>query len=169
MNSFKWKGMWFWKFWHNNHLIQSYGWKDMKVWSSKGKIGNLEMFRAIFGIIEYCRYPVDRVPPHTSLSQDMEQGVHPCATTCPAPSDLASLLRWAPVPQCVLRLRTSPPCRGRLQCCHVSHGLGPRLLAKVSSGTVTCISAPDPASLPRWASTLPRVPCKISQSENRSL
>jgi hypothetical protein len=40
--------------------------------------------------------------------------------------------------------------------CHVSHGPGPRLLAKLSSGAATRYSAPDLASLPRWAQTLPR-------------
>jgi hypothetical protein len=40
----------------------------------------------------------------------------------------------------------------------VSHGPGPHLLAEVSSGTTTCSSAPDLASLSRWALTPPRVP-----------
>jgi hypothetical protein len=56
----------------------------------------------------------------------------------------------------VSQLRTSPPCRGGLRRCHVSHGPGPHLLAKLSSGAVTRYSALDLASLPRWAQTLPR-------------
>jgi hypothetical protein len=40
----------------------------------------------------------------------------------------------------------------------VSCGLRPRFLAELSSGAVTCSSALDLASLPRWAPALPRVP-----------
>jgi hypothetical protein len=36
-------------------------------------------------------------------------------------------------------------------------GPGPRLLTELSSGAATCSSAPDLASLPRWAPALPRV------------
>jgi hypothetical protein len=48
--------------------------------------------------------------------------------------------------------------RGGLWCRHMSHGLGPRLLAEVSSGAATCPSAPDLTSLQRWALAPPRVP-----------
>jgi hypothetical protein len=37
----------------------------------------------------------------------------------------------------------------------VSRGPGPRLLAESSSGAAMCSSAPDLASLPRWAPALP--------------
>jgi hypothetical protein len=40
----------------------------------------------------------------------------------------------------------------------MSRGPGPRLLAELSSGVATCSSAPDLASLPRWAPALPRLP-----------
>jgi hypothetical protein len=40
----------------------------------------------------------------------------------------------------------------------VSRGLEPHLLAELSSDTAKCSSAPDLASLPRWAQALPRVP-----------
>jgi hypothetical protein len=56
-----------------------------------------------------------------------------------------------------LEFRTSSPYRGELRCCHVSRGSGPRLLTELSSGIITCSSAPDLASLPRWALALPRV------------
>jgi hypothetical protein len=40
----------------------------------------------------------------------------------------------------------------------MSRGPGPHLLAKLSSGVVTCSSALDLAFLPRWAPALPYVP-----------
>jgi hypothetical protein len=40
----------------------------------------------------------------------------------------------------------------------MSRGSGHRLLVEVSFGTATCPSAPDLASLSRWALVLPRVP-----------
>jgi hypothetical protein len=71
------------------------------------------------------------------------------AATCPTAPDLTYLPRWAPTLSRVPRSRTSPPCRGGLQRCHVSYGPGPRFLAEVSSGAATCPVAPDPASLLR--------------------
>jgi hypothetical protein len=59
-------------------------------------------------------------------------------TTCPVASDLASLLGWAPVPPCVLRPRTLPPCWSGLRCHHVSCGLGPCFPAGVGSGAAMC-------------------------------
>jgi hypothetical protein len=44
------------------------------------------------------------------------------AVMCPMVSDLASHLRWAPMLSRALWLRTSPPSRGGIQRCHVSHG-----------------------------------------------
>jgi hypothetical protein len=38
-------------------------------------------------------------------------------------------------------LRTTPPCRGELQSCHVSHGPKPHLLAEVISGAATWLMA----------------------------
>jgi hypothetical protein len=63
------------------------------------------------------------------------------AVTCPSAPDLTSLQRWAPALSCVPRPRTAPPCRGELRRCHVSHGLGSRLLAEVSSDVATCPTA----------------------------
>jgi hypothetical protein len=77
---------------------------------------------------DFCRHPEDRIPPY--ISSKSRQGAGHAFTRC----------------------HTS--CR----CCHVSRGPGPRLLAELSSGAATCSSAPDLASLPRWAPALPRVP-----------
>jgi hypothetical protein len=57
-----------------------------------------------------------------------------------------------------LYLRTTPPCRGELRRCHVSRDFGPHLIAEESSDVATCPSAPDLASLLRWAPMVPRVP-----------
>jgi hypothetical protein len=84
--------------------------------------------------------------------------VHPRTATQVVASDHTSLQRWALEPPRVPRPRTSPPCRGEPRCCHVACGLRPHLLAELSSGAVTCSSAPDLASLLRWALALPRVP-----------
>jgi hypothetical protein len=75
--------------------------------------------------------------------------VHPRATTYPIALNLTCLPRWAPALPRDLRPRTLPPCRDGLWHCHVSCGLGPRLLAKVSSGVATSPSAPDLISLLR--------------------
>jgi hypothetical protein len=56
-----------------------------------------------------------------ALSQEKEQGVHPCATTQAIASDHTSLQRWALALPCVPQLRASPLCRGGLRRCHVSH------------------------------------------------
>jgi hypothetical protein len=69
------------------------------------------------------------------------------ATMCPAAPDLASLVRRTTVLPRVPRPRTSPPCRGEFQCCHVSLGLRPHLLDEVSSDAVTCPIASGSASL----------------------
>jgi hypothetical protein len=79
--------------------------------------------------VGYCWYPEDRVPPHTSSKS--KQGVGRASTHCHV--------------RC--KLRTTPPCRGRLRRRHVSRGPGPRLLVEVSSGAVMCPSAPDLVSL----------------------
>jgi hypothetical protein len=92
---------------------------------------------------QYCSYPEDRIPPHTSSKSRQRAG---CASTrchvnctfgphlpaevgsgvtmCPATPDHASLLWWAPALPRVLRLQTLPPWRGELRCYHVSHGSG---------------------------------------------
>jgi hypothetical protein len=56
-----------------------------------------------------------------------------------------------------LQLRTLPPYRGGLQRYHVPYGSRPHLPVEVGSGAAMCHMAPDPTSLPRWASMLPRV------------
>jgi hypothetical protein len=101
---------------------------------------------------QICRYPVDRVPPHTSFKSTQEAGrastcyyiscsfkphlptwVGSSAATCPVVPDLASLPRWALALPHVLWLRTSPPCEGGLWCCHVSLHSGPHFPAEVGS------------------------------------
>jgi hypothetical protein len=64
--------------------------------------------------------------------------MHPLTATCSTALDPASL-------------------QGGLRCYHVSYGSGPRLPAKVGSGTATCPTAPEPTSLMRWALVLPCV------------
>jgi hypothetical protein len=71
--------------------------------------------------------------------------VRPHAATQTVVLDHTSLQRWASKP-----------------CCHVSRGPGPHLLAELSSDGATCFSAPDLASLSRWAPTLPRGPVLVS-------
>jgi hypothetical protein len=99
------------------------------------------------GIGGCCRYPTDRVPPHTSFKSrqgaghastrcDLPDSSRPHLTievdsggvTCPAAPDLASLLRGAPALPRVPQLWTLPPMalgfaslRGELWCCHMSH------------------------------------------------
>jgi hypothetical protein len=51
--------------------------------------------------------------------------------------------------------RASPPYRVELRRCHVFLGSGPRLPTEVGSGSATCSSALDLASLSRWAPALP--------------
>jgi hypothetical protein len=84
--------------------------------------------------------------------------VHPRVAMCPVAMNPASLQRWAPVLPHVLWLRTSPPCRDGLWCCHVSYGSGSCQLAQEGSGAATCLMALGLASLPRRALALPRVP-----------
>jgi hypothetical protein len=60
------------------------------------------------------------------------------AAMCPTALDHTSPLRWALALALVLWLRTSPPGRGGLWCCHVSYGSGPRLPIEVGSGTAMC-------------------------------
>jgi hypothetical protein len=123
-----------------------------------------------------CRYPVNRVPPHTGFKT--RQGAGGATTrchmsrslgprlptkgsgvaTCPAAPNLASLSRTAPVLPHVPWLRTSPPCQGGLRYCHVSHGSGPCLPVKEGSSAATCPVAPDLASLLRRAPVLSCVP-----------
>jgi hypothetical protein len=77
---------------------------------------------------------------------------------CPVALGLTSLLRWALALSRAPWLQTSPPCRDRFGCCHISRGPGPRLPAEVFSGAATCPTALDLTSLPRWAPALPCVP-----------
>jgi hypothetical protein len=59
---------------------------------------------------------------------------------------------------CALWLWTLPPGRGRLWCCHVPHGSGPRLPTQEGSDAAMCHIASDPASLLKRAPVLPRAP-----------
>jgi hypothetical protein len=127
-----------------------------------------------------CGYPEDRVPSHTSSKST--QGAGRASTRChvscnfgsnlptdvgsgttmfPTAPDLASLLKWTPALPRVSQLRSLPPWRGELRCCHVSHGSelwlperGAPLLPRVprlralpswegSSGATTCHTAPS--------------------------
>jgi hypothetical protein len=58
--------------------------------------------------------------------------------TCHMASDLASLLRRAPVLSRVTRLWTPPPCSRGLWFCHMPHGSRPCLLTQEGSSVVTC-------------------------------
>jgi hypothetical protein len=83
--------------------------------------------------------------------------MRPHAAAQAVASDHTSLQRWAPESPCVPRPWTSPPCRGGFRHCHVSHGSGLCLLERRASA-LSCSSAPDLASLSRWAPALPRGP-----------
>jgi hypothetical protein len=63
------------------------------------------------------------------------------ATMCPGALDPASLFGRASTLPRAPWLRTPPPYSGGLWCCHVSHGLEPRLPAREGSGTATFPSA----------------------------
>jgi hypothetical protein len=67
--------------------------------------------------------------------------------TCPMAPDHASWLRWAPMLQRVLWLRTSPLGCGGLRRCHEFYGSRPPLLAEVGSDAVTCPMTPEPGGL----------------------
>jgi hypothetical protein len=95
--------------------------------------------------IRLCRHLEDRVPRIQTLSQDKEQDMRPRAATQTVVLDHTSLHRWTPE-----------------SCCHVSRGPGSHLLAELSSDGATCFSAPDLASLSRWAPALPRGPVLTS-------
>jgi hypothetical protein len=60
------------------------------------------------------------------------------AAMCPTALDPASLLRRVPALSCVPRLRTQRPYSGGFQRCHVPHGFGPCLPARVGSDAATC-------------------------------
>jgi hypothetical protein len=124
-----------------------------------------------------CRYPIDRVPPHTRFKPRQGDGhasVHchvpydsgPClpaeagssTATCPMALDPASLLERASVLPHVTRLRIPPSCLGGLRCCHVSHGSRPCLPALEGSGAAMCPTAPNLASLFGRALVLSRAP-----------
>jgi hypothetical protein len=63
------------------------------------------------------------------------------AITCPTTLDLASRPRWDMVPPCVLWLQTTPPYRGELRRCHMSHGIGPHLPEGEGSGAAMHLAA----------------------------
>jgi hypothetical protein len=70
--------------------------------------------------------------------------VGPGAATCAMAPDPTSLLRWAPVQPHVPQLRTPPPYRDGLRCCHVPLGSGPCLPAWEGSSAATCLMALPP-------------------------
>jgi hypothetical protein len=77
--------------------------------------------------------------------------------TCPTALDLASMIRLVLALSCALWLWTSPPYQGRLWCCHVSCGSGPRLPIVVGFGAATSPKDPGHTSLPRGALAQARV------------
>jgi hypothetical protein len=77
--------------------------------------------------------------------------------TSPVALDLASLPRWAPARPHIPWPRTSSPCRGGLQRCHMSCGPRSHILADVRSDTSTCPLALNLTFLPMWALDLPHV------------
>jgi hypothetical protein len=79
-------------------------------------------------------------------------------TTCLTASDPASMLGRAPVPPHVQWLQILPPCSRGLWCCRMSHGSGPRLIAREGSSVATCPMAPDPTSPLGRALVSPCVP-----------
>jgi hypothetical protein len=80
-----------------------------------------------------CRHPEDRVPRIQVLSQDKEQGgLRRCHVS--HVSGLCLTERRAPALPHVPQLRTSPPRRGGLRCCHVDPTSPPR---EESSGAAT--------------------------------
>jgi hypothetical protein len=105
----------------------------------------------------HYRYPVDRVPPHTSFKSKTRSKMYwhiPSSSdtaTCSVASDPASLLGSAPTLPHVLRLRTLPPCSGGLRRCHMSHGFGLSLPTREGFGVAACPAASNPASLLRRA------------------
>jgi hypothetical protein len=129
------------------------------------------------GLEGHYRYHTDRVPLHTSLKSrqfvghafthcHVSNGSRPrlpaevgsSAATCPMALELTSQLRWALTLPLVIWLWISHLGWGGLQCCDVSYGSGPRLLAEVGPGAATCHMAPDLASRVRWAPALSRIP-----------
>jgi hypothetical protein len=124
----------------------------------------------------HCRYPADRIPPHTSFKSRQRAGrastrYHvscssgPClpikmdsgTAMCPTTLNLTSLSRWAPALPRVPRPCTSPPDRDGIWCHHVSRGSRPCHPTEESSGAVTCPMASDPTSMRGRALVLPRI------------
>jgi hypothetical protein len=95
-------------------------------------------------------------PDTSHIRLSLRQGAR-CTVICPTTPDSASMLGRDSMLLRVQQHRTSPPCLGGLRCYHVPHGSGSRLPTQEGSDAVTCSTAPDPASLLRRASVLPRV------------
>jgi hypothetical protein len=135
----------------------------------------IESSQAWRGIVcEHCRYPMNRVPPHTGLSPRQRAE---STTTCLIASEPASLLgRASALPRvprlrtmpfcsgrtmvlpCAPQLRTSPPYSGGLRHCNVPRSSRPRLPAQGGSDDVTCSTAPDLAFQLGRAPVLPCAP-----------
>jgi hypothetical protein len=124
-----------------------------------------------------CRYPEDRIPPHTSSKSRQGAGrvythchasyssgprlpteVGAGAATCPAVPAPAAQPEAAPGPPHALLLQVSLPGPGRLRGYHVFCGSSSRCLAQGSSGAATCPTAPAPAARPGAGPGPPRVP-----------
>jgi hypothetical protein len=93
----------------------------------------------------HCRYPVDRVPPHTSSKSRRGKA---CIRTPPQGPQLRILppgMGWASALLCVPQHRTLPPNTEGLWRCHVSYSSGPRLPARQGSGAAMCPTAQGPA------------------------
>jgi hypothetical protein len=123
-----------------------------------------------------CRYPEDRVPPHTSSKS--RQGAGRVSTRCHAscssvprlPSEVgfdAVTCLAAPAPAAqpgaalgsphVLRHQLPLPSPGQLRGYHMCCGTSSRGRARGSSGVATCPAAPAPAAQLRAAPGSPRV------------
>jgi hypothetical protein len=84
--------------------------------------------------------------------------IYLCAITYPVDLDTASLLRRVSVLLHTTWLWITPFCSGGFQCCHMSHGFGPRLLIREGSDVTMCYTALEPTSLLERALMLPRAP-----------
>jgi hypothetical protein len=81
-----------------------------------------------------------------ALSWDEGQDVRSCTPVCLVTLAPDSWLGAAPGPPCVPWLQLPPVGLGQLRSCHMSRGSSSRLLARGSSGAITCLVALDPAS-----------------------
>jgi hypothetical protein len=110
------------------------------------------------GLGGHCRYPADRVPPHTS-SKSRRRAKRALMRVHMSRRSSSRLLAQGSSGAATCPMAPTPaPGSGQLQSCHMSRGLSSHLLAQGSSGTAMYPVAPAPASWLRAASEPPRVP-----------